>query len=126
MSKDLKGHTIAVIGKANSGKTAALDDSKSLQFIKAVCNAASDAPVPHTAHDTPTPCIVEYKAPLSNGQFLTFLDTPGFDGHQADGPGSESAKERGHPQNVGGNIRTQDEILKGWADLPYARLSEYG
>ncbi|KAF6741442.1 hypothetical protein DFP72DRAFT_944019 [Ephemerocybe angulata] len=74
MSKDMKGPTIAVIGKADSGKTT---------FIGAVCDAVSGTPGEHT-DDEPTPEIVEYKVPLADGLFMTFLDTPGFDGKLAD------------------------------------------
>ncbi|KAF5334749.1 hypothetical protein D9611_012958 [Ephemerocybe angulata] len=81
MSNDPKEHTIAVIGEFDAGKTT---------FIKAVRDAANigiiGSPV---AEEAPTLSIEEYKVPLLDGQTLTFLDTPGFDGYQA---GSESAK----------------------------------
>lgn len=63
-----------------------------LQFIKAVRDAASASGTssPHSTEEAPTLSIVEYEVPLPNGQVLTFLDTPGFDGYQA---GSGSARE---------------------------------
>ncbi|KAF6757746.1 hypothetical protein DFP72DRAFT_223380 [Ephemerocybe angulata] len=83
MSDDSKGHTIALIGKSDSGKTT---------FIQAVRNAASASGTSssHSTEEAPTLSIVEYEVPLPNGQVLTFLDTPGFDGYQA---GSGSARE---------------------------------
>ncbi|KAF5334763.1 hypothetical protein D9611_012959 [Ephemerocybe angulata] len=81
MSNESKERTIVVIGKFDAGKTT---------FIKAVRDAANigiiGSPV---AEETPTLSIEEYNVPLLDGQTLTFLDTPGFDGYQA---GSESAK----------------------------------
>ncbi|KAF6747961.1 hypothetical protein DFP72DRAFT_853959 [Ephemerocybe angulata] len=74
MSKDKQGPTIAVIGKADSGKTT---------FIRAVCDAVSGTPGEHT-DDEPTREIVEYKVQLADGLFMTLLDTPGFDGNLAD------------------------------------------
>ncbi|KAF6757711.1 hypothetical protein DFP72DRAFT_1168053, partial [Ephemerocybe angulata] len=82
MSKDLEGPTIAVIGKADSGKTT---------FIRAVCDAASGTHGECT-DDEPTSDIVEYRVPLSGGLFMTFLDTPGFDGNLAN---SEDATTEG-------------------------------
>ncbi|KAF6747966.1 hypothetical protein DFP72DRAFT_853963 [Ephemerocybe angulata] len=70
----MKGPTIAVIGKADSGKTT---------FIRAVCDAVSGMPGEHT-DDEPTPEIVEYRVPLADGLYMTLLDTPGFDGNLAD------------------------------------------
>ncbi|KAF6741446.1 hypothetical protein DFP72DRAFT_862221 [Ephemerocybe angulata] len=58
---------------AESGKTT---------FIRAVCDAASGTPREHT-DDEPTTEVVEYKVPLADGLFMTFLDTPGFDGNLA-------------------------------------------
>ncbi|KAF5340327.1 hypothetical protein D9611_007942 [Ephemerocybe angulata] len=84
MSKDLKGPTIAVIGKADSGKTTTQGRlmTPKLQFIRAVCDAASGTHGEYT-DDEPTSEIVEYRVPLSGGLFMTFLDTPGFDGNLA-------------------------------------------
>ncbi|KAF5340751.1 hypothetical protein D9611_007390 [Ephemerocybe angulata] len=70
----MKGPTIAVIGKADSGKTT---------FIRAVCDAVSGTPGEPT-DDEPTSEIVEYRVPLADGLFMTLLDTPGFDGNLAD------------------------------------------
>ncbi|KAF5342530.1 hypothetical protein D9611_002043 [Ephemerocybe angulata] len=92
-------HTIVVLGKSDAGKTAVsyrpwftedVDSHGELQFIKAIQNAAGirlDAPA---AEEEPTLSIVEYEVTLSDGQSVTFVDTPGFDGFQ---PGGEPAKE---------------------------------
>ncbi|KAF6757785.1 hypothetical protein DFP72DRAFT_845709 [Ephemerocybe angulata] len=79
---DMKGHTIALIGGFESGKTS---------FIKSVRAAVNGSPsgIP-PAEEKPTLGIDEYNVPLPNGQSLTFLDTPGFDGYQA---GDGHAKE---------------------------------
>ncbi|KAF5340229.1 hypothetical protein D9611_007939 [Ephemerocybe angulata] len=62
-----------------------------LQFIRAVWDAASGTPGEYT-DDEPTTEIVEYRVPLSGGLFMTFLDTPGFDGNPAN---SENATTEG-------------------------------
>ncbi|KAF5340206.1 hypothetical protein D9611_007891 [Ephemerocybe angulata] len=69
--------------------TIAFDAGKTT-FIKAVRNAANNLPGPPPAEEAPTQGIVEYKVSLPDGQSLTFIDTPGFDGYQ---PGGEPAKE---------------------------------
>ncbi|KAF5340203.1 hypothetical protein D9611_007896 [Ephemerocybe angulata] len=74
-------HTIAVLGRFDAGKTT---------FIKAVQDAASTATRPRATEEAPTLGIAQYDVALPDGQLLTFLDTPGFDGYQA---GGEPAKE---------------------------------
>ncbi|KAF5329178.1 hypothetical protein D9611_013186 [Ephemerocybe angulata] len=73
-------HTIVVLGRSDAGKTT---------FIKAIKNAPGMREAP-AAEEEPTLGIVEYEVTLSDGQSLTFVDTPGFDGYQ---PGGEPAKE---------------------------------
>ncbi|KAF5342529.1 hypothetical protein D9611_002042 [Ephemerocybe angulata] len=72
--------TIVVLGRSDAGKTT---------FIKAIQNAAGIREAP-AAEEEPTLSIVEYEVTLSDGQSVTFVDTPGFDGYQ---PGGEPAKE---------------------------------
>ncbi|KAF5340209.1 hypothetical protein D9611_007898 [Ephemerocybe angulata] len=74
-------HTIAVLGRFDSGKTT---------FIKAVQKAATATSGPHAAEETPTLGIAHYDVTFPDGRSFTFLDTPGFDGYQA---GGEPAKE---------------------------------
>ncbi|KAF5342595.1 hypothetical protein D9611_002004 [Ephemerocybe angulata] len=73
-------HTIVVLGRSDAGKTT---------FIKAIQNATSIREAP-AGEEEPTLSIVEYEVTLSDGQSITFVDTPGFDGFQ---PGGEPAKE---------------------------------
>ncbi|KAF6757668.1 hypothetical protein DFP72DRAFT_1168015 [Ephemerocybe angulata] len=79
----MREHTIAlsVLGRFDAGKTT---------FVKAVHNAATARPGPRAAEEAPTLGVIQYDVTLPDGQLLTFLDTPGFDGYQ---PGGEPAKE---------------------------------
>ncbi|KAF6755427.1 hypothetical protein DFP72DRAFT_1045555, partial [Ephemerocybe angulata] len=72
--------TIVVLGRSDAGKTT---------FIKAVQNAAGIREA-LAGEEEPTLSILEYDVPLSDGQSLTFVDTPGFDGYR---PGGEPAKK---------------------------------
>lgn len=98
---DMRGNTIAVIGSFESGKTT---------FIKAVRDAANGTPGAAAVEETPTVGIAEYSVRLPDGQSLTFLDTPGFDGYQAGD---------GHAKETEEILQMLEEYLsaKGWLGI---------
>ncbi|KAF6741340.1 hypothetical protein DFP72DRAFT_862629 [Ephemerocybe angulata] len=77
-------HTIVVLGRFEAGKTT---------FIKTLQNAASVHEAPAAEEEPPTLSIVEYEVTLPDGQSLTFVDTPGFDGYHPDGPPAKTTGE---------------------------------